>query len=118
MRLEIVNVGLDFQEPGELWVWAYVVLKSENYGDIRFQDVVDHAVKFCLHDDVRELHLVDKKHSSTELSQDQVRTIAERCPKLETLILCFVTVDAWPTDLDDWKMNENIIPLPILPQKP
>ena len=98
------RVMLDFQVPGELW--AYVVLKSENYGDIRFQDVVDHAVKFCLHDNVRGLHFVDKEHSSTKLSQDQVRTIAEQCPRLETLILCFVTVDAWPTDLDDWKMNE------------
>ena len=75
-----------------------------DYSDIRFQDVVDYAIKYCLHDRVRVLHLVDEEHSLTELTQDHLRTIAQLCPRLETLVLCFVRVEA----MFGWKMVEEV----------
>ena len=94
------HVKLQFQDPKHLW--PYVIVKSEDYSDIRFQDVVDYAIKYCLHDRVRVLHLVDEEHSLTELTQDQLRTIAQLCPRLETLVLCFVRVES----ILGWKMEE------------
>ena len=86
------------------------ILRSYNYGGIRFQDIIDYAVEFCLNDAVKILVFIDGKNSSlssTVLSQDQVTTIAEKCPKLKTLLLCHMSIESLPVSLaDDWKMVE------------
>lgn len=86
-----------------------VTLRSYNYGGIRFQDIIDYAVKFCLNDGVEILELIDGKNSSlssTVLSQDQVTTIAGKCPNLKTLLLCHMSIESLPKSLADWKMVE------------
>ena len=94
------HVMLHFQEPDHLW--QDVVLYTDDYSGIRFQDIVDYAIKFCLHDQIRNIHLVDKEHSNTEITQDQLKTIAKLCPRFETLILCFMRVESV-----GWKVEEE-----------
>ena len=95
------HVKLHFQEPDHLW--HYVVLYTDDYSGIRFQDIIDCAIKFLLHDQIEVIHLVDKEHSNTELTQDQLRTIAKLCPRFESLVLCFVRVES----VLGWKVKEE-----------